>query len=91
MPVKTNGTNGHGKRDAGVREPTIMPCSTRLDNGGWCVLPVGHQEACDGPARRLGPEPSIWHQCPGRKIACGKIVSDPVTCNLPRGHTGACQ
>jgi hypothetical protein len=34
------------------------PCSRRLANGGWCLLPDGHptELECSGVAYRLGPE-----------------------------------
>lgn len=102
MEVKPNGSNGHDKRqygttiflseeDKGDREATVVLCAKRLDNGGWCVLPDGHVEDCDGPARRHGPEPSLWHQHHrGCKVICGRVIGPSTICEKQRGHGGKC-
>lgn len=94
--------NGNGMRvffasgylcieDKGEREIPPPLCSRRLDNGGWCALADGHDGACEGPARRFGPEQSIWHRHRGRQTVCGNVTGPSTVCLMPRGHSGSCK
>lgn len=114
MAIVTNGSNGHGSNghstiavnpalgfDAGEdrdkREP--KPCLARMENGGWCQKPDGHDrqrdaagnlivDAHDGPARPHGPEQSQWDVHRGQKRMCGAVTGPATLCGFERGHGG---
>lgn len=70
----------------------VVPCCARMDHGGYCVLPDGHDGEHDGLARREGPEettdlrpqPKIPHEI---AQVPGWIMVTAVTCPTCRMHT----
>ena len=96
IALSSNGhekTNGHSKHgiDLGLRDEQPKPCCKLLGHGGRCMLVDGHEGICHGPARRYGPEESIWYQHRGQLKICGKVTSPSTLCGFQRGHYGACK
>jgi len=90
---ESNGKNGHAKRDDGLRPDMDdpRPCCARMEHGGWCGLPDGHEGPHDGPPRAAGPIQSASEVIGRCKECCKVVKTDDALCRLPRGHSGDCK